>query len=65
MARYVSDHRRAPPATSDDWWYAGPLVPSLSTAEHHPVDTGLLDVKGNRIMRLPNPMGFGRDEEWD
>ena len=64
MTRYTVETDRSAASRSWDWWDAGSLVPSLSTAEHCPVDTGLVDAKGNRIIRQPNPMGFGRDEEW-
>lgn len=40
------------------------LMPDISVPEHKPVDTGLLYPSGEPIMRLPNPMGFGRDGEW-
>jgi len=32
--------------------------------EHVAVDTGLIDLDGNAIMRAPNPIGFGKDDEW-
>lgn len=40
------------------------LLPDLWVPDHHPVDTGLVDARGNTIMRAPNPVGFGRDREW-
>lgn len=61
MPRYVSIRR----AEKASWWFdQGPLTPSLTVDDHEPVDTGLLDADGNSIMRLPNPVGFGRDDEW-
>jgi hypothetical protein len=41
-----------------------PLVPHLSVAERGAVDTGLVFADGSRIYRAPNPIGFGRDEDW-
>lgn len=38
----------------------GPII----TDTHRPIDTGLLAANGKPIMRLPNPMGFGREGEW-
>ncbi|APZ98081.1 hypothetical protein BWQ93_05990 [Sphingopyxis sp. QXT-31] len=40
------------------------LRPDLTVDEHVATDTGLLDAGGNTVMRAPNPVGFGRDEEW-
>lgn len=53
MSRYVAMPR--PRATFDD---PEPMIPNLSVDERGPVDTGLVDSKGNRIMRLPEPLGF-------
>jgi len=41
-----------------------PMIPQISVDDHEAVDTGLLDLNGDTIMRAPNPMGFGRDDEW-
>lgn len=41
-----------------------PMIPALSVDDHEAVDTGLLWADGSSIMRAPNPMGFGRDDEW-
>lgn len=41
-----------------------PLLPNLSVDDHEAVDTGLIWATGEPIMRMPNPIGFGRDEEW-
>lgn len=35
-----------------------PLVPNLDVPDHKPVDTGLLDKRGEPIKRQPNPIGF-------
>lgn len=37
---------------------------SITVHDHEAIDTGLLDSSGDMIWRAPNPMGFGRDEEW-
>lgn len=63
MARYFSAPR-ASRSRADDDWYFDPLIPDLSVPDHGPVDTGLLDAHGDTIWRAPNPMGFGRNEEW-
>lgn len=67
MPRYFT--RKQPTAWvetfGEDFWPgaatvpAGPCVP-----DHEATDTGLLDHRGDPIMRAPNPMGFGRMEEW-
>ena len=63
MPRYAT---RA--ATPRAYWLdegtAMAVVDHLSVPEHGPVDTGLVDARGDAIMRLPNPVGFGRDGEW-
>lgn len=61
MPRYFSTPT---PRADDDDWYFAPLLPDLVVPDHRPVDTGLVDVRGNAIMRAPNPVGFGRDSEW-
>ncbi len=60
MARYFV----APHQPRADWGDDYPLIPDIHVPEHRPIDTGLLDVRGNAIMRAPNPLGFGRDDEW-
>lgn len=30
----------------------------------HPHFTGVFDADGNPLYRFPNPIGFGRDNEW-
>lgn len=37
-----------------------PLLPSLDVPEHNPVETGLLDKRGEPIRRYPNQVGFHR-----
>lgn len=59
MSRYA-------PAVRADWFddIGGPLIPAIQADDHRPVNTGLLYPNGEPIMRLPNPVGFGRDGEW-
>lgn len=58
MSRYAKPTRA-------DWFDAdNPLLPSLSVDDNEPIDTGLIWVTGEPIIRMPNPIGFGRDEEW-
>ncbi len=61
MARYVTRSRSA--WVDDDMW-SEPMRNELVVTVSEPVCTGLLDAEGNSIFRLPNPIGFGRDEEW-
>ena len=44
----------------DDW--AAQCIPTV--CDHEATDTGLIDVDGFSIMRAPNPIGFGKDDEW-
>ena len=61
MPRYAVTARR-PRA---DWMYDdNPLVPSLEVDDAAEVDTGLVTATGEKIMRIANPLGFGRDEDW-
>jgi hypothetical protein len=41
-----------------------PMIASLEVDNHECVETGLLWGDGSAILRAPNPLGFGRDEEW-
>jgi len=63
--RYFTRPRPQVTRSDDDGYY--PVgnswsVPTVS--DHEATDTGLLDVNGDPIMRAPNPIGFGRDDEW-
>lgn len=60
MSRYVSV---AKPPSSNDWWYSGPMLPLLNVDDRRMAKTGLVDQYGNEIVRLPSPVGFGRDNE--
>lgn len=61
MPRYFTRPRGY---VADDYYGDYPLLPDLHVPEHKPVDTGLLDARGDAIMRAPLPIGFGRMEEW-
>lgn len=64
MARYFSRPRGYMPLQVEDDWYVDPMVPALCVTDHEAIDTGLMDHRGDPIMRAPNPVGFGRDDEW-
>ena len=62
MGRYTT---RSPRSNGDDWAETdNPLLLSLAVDDHVAVFTGILDGKGEEIWRSPNPIGFGRNEEW-
>lgn len=48
----------------DDTSFYESDIPYIEVPEHYAVFTGLIDAKGNEIWREPNPMGFGKDEDW-
>jgi hypothetical protein len=58
VTRYFTRPRAAPDGDFDD-----PMLPPLSVSEHVPVDTGLVDKRGDRIMRAPNRVGFHHPRE--
>ena len=60
MPRYTKAIRPKADWIDDD----APLIPALTVDDHEAVDTGLIWATGEAIMRAPNPMGFGRNEEW-
>ena len=51
-------------AEDDEWYDRGEFLPFLSVDSSTPEFTGLLDQDGNPIIRMPRPIGFGRDNEW-
>lgn len=61
MPRYAIN--RPASFIEDDVW-AEPARNEIFVPVADPIETGLLDADGNAIFRLPNPIGFGRDEEW-
>lgn len=67
MPRYVKP--RAGGWIDDDWdklWCEEeqPHLPSLTVDDHEAIYTGLVWSTGEPILRAPNPIGFGRDDEW-
>jgi hypothetical protein len=51
--RYVAIH-----AEDDYAWGQRPLIPSLSAHDLKTVYTGLLDARGRKLLRVPEPCGF-------
>lgn len=41
------------------------MVPGVCASDFVATDTGLLNSRGERILRAPNPVGFGKDEDWN
>lgn len=64
MARYFTARRTRAWVADEDTWTVGLATNVPTVCDHEATDTGLLDVNGDPIMRAPNPIGFGRDEEW-
>lgn len=52
-----------PSRPKTELWSDDPLLPSITVDGEKEVDTGLVSERGDPIMRLPNPIGFGRDHE--
>lgn len=64
MSRYFTKPIRARWYV-EDFLYEDPIrADTPEVCDHEATDTGLLDLNGDPIMRAPNPVGFGRDEEW-
>jgi hypothetical protein len=51
--RYFTRPRAAPDGHCND-----PLLPSLNVSDHVASNTGLVDHRGDPIMRAPRPVGF-------
>jgi hypothetical protein len=65
VSRYFSRPRAAKAFWVEDDLYDTPTRPDTpSVDEHVATETGLLDKFGDPIWRAPNPMGFGKDDEW-
>lgn len=66
MPRYFAKRPRSEGWAGDDLYddERGSLQPDITVDDHVAVDTGLIDADGNSIFRAPNPIGFGRDDEW-
>lgn len=63
--RYSTRPPKAKAVPRCDWYSDDdPLIPNLTVDDHEAVWTGLLDDRGDKIYRSPNPVGFGRDKEW-
>jgi len=62
--RYFTRPRALDRIQDEFWDDESPLLPSLSVPDHEAVHTGLVDRHGDPIMRAPNPIGFGKDQEW-
>lgn len=63
-SRYFSLPRAAGWVEDDNFSPEPRNIYELNVPEHVSSYTGLLDQNGDRIMRSPNPMGFGKDVEW-
>jgi hypothetical protein len=64
MSRYFSRPQSFVPLYVEPAWNDEPQRHSPTVPDHEIVDTGLVDRRGDPIMRAPNPIGFGRDGEW-
>lgn len=65
MSRYFTmRHKPSGWVEDEDAWPVSVAGHILTVDEHIAIDTGLLDANGNCIMRAPNPIGFGKDDEW-
>lgn len=64
MTRYFVQRKPQPVRSYDDWEPIGNAWHIPAVSDHEAADTGLLDANGECIMRAPNPIGFGKDEEW-
>lgn len=63
MARYFS--RPTSLWVEDEAAWDAPICANMPTiSDHEAINTGLLDANGQTIWRAPNPVGFGRDDEW-
>jgi len=60
MKRYTSMPRRTPaPRRAHDWCEDdAPLLPQITVEEAGMINTGLVHARGDRIWRLPEPIGF-------
>lgn len=64
MPRYFTVRKSRAWVEDEDAWGEGSPVGVPMAWEHEATDTGLLDAEGDCIMRAPNPVGFGKDDEW-
>lgn len=57
--RYVSEQKQTRDPSA--WWQTPyGALPHPQAVQSEPVDTGLLDASGRRILRLPDQIGFIR-----
>lgn len=62
--RYVSRPVRARVRQCDEETYSDPSTTHhLEVFEHGATFTGLVDASGDELWRLPNPIGFCRDDD--
>lgn len=68
MSRYFSAPRALivlePMIAENTSFQPWPLLPSVCAPDFEATDTGLIDKRGDPIMRAPNPVGFGKDHDW-
>lgn len=58
MSRYFTRPRANLPLFVEQLWHDEPFKPNLDVPDHEATNTGLIDRRGDPIMRAPNPMGF-------
>ena len=64
MSRYFIRPRSLERVQDEFWDDEAPLLPNVSVADHEATDTGILDAHGDPIWGSPNPIGYGRNDEW-
>lgn len=62
--RYVTRAYRPLYVETPLWEGADGLKPDIHVDGRKEVNTGLVSHRGEPIMRLPPPVGFGRDADW-
>lgn len=62
--RYVARAHKPLYVETPLWEDQHGMIPDLSVDGEKEVDTGLVTATGERIYRLPHPVGFGRDADW-
>lgn len=62
MAKYIARHVKA--WAQDDYYVEYPMINIPLVDDMILQPTGLLDVDGTPLWRMPPPIGFGRDDEW-
>jgi hypothetical protein len=64
MSRYFTRAAKAyKPMICEDTWYNDPLLPGVTVSDHDAIDTGLVDGRGDPILRGPESMGFHNPRE--